>query len=298
MTAIIQRTFPGASDYIPDADLSPDGTLAMTVDEEAIHLWDVASGTERWTYDPKGQQDAGFSPDSRSVVSLIDGAATWLDATDGHVLRQVPIPDSRALFLAPDGRTAFVSAGPTGGLWDLETGTLIREFEGHSGNIAHATFSPDGRLVATSSNDKTARIWDVATGETLQTLAGHTEIVFQSAFSPDGSQLLTGSLDTTAHLWDVATGADLRRFAGHTASVYSVGFTGDGSHAITTGKDGTIRFWDITAPVERDTLAGPTSFMYALEYSPDGKVLFAGNADGTSQLWDVASQRVSARPDP
>jgi WD40 repeat protein/DNA-binding SARP family transcriptional activator len=287
----IIRTLPGSTDYVPDADFSPDGTLAATIDT-AIHLWDVASGTEHWTI-PAGAQDMSFSPDGRSLVSFLDGTATLIDTADGHVLRQVPIPEAGAVFLAPDGRTAFATAGGQGSLWDLDTGRKLREFVGHSGKIANAVFSPDGRLIATSSNDKTARIWDVATGMTLQTLAGHTEIVFQSAFSPDGKQLLTGSLDTTARLWDVATGAELRRFAGHTASVYSVGFTPDGTHALTTGKDGTIRFWDVHAPVERDTLGGPTSFMYSLEYSPDGKLLFAGNADGTSQIWDVATQRVT-----
>jgi WD40 repeat protein/DNA-binding SARP family transcriptional activator len=286
------RTFPGPSDFVPDVDFSPDGTLAAAIDFEHLRLWDVASGTERWSL-PVSTQDMTFAPDGRSLVLLVDGAATRLDVADGHVLEQVPIPDAGGLFLAPDGRTAFATAGATGSLWDLDTGAPLREFIGHTARIANAAFSADGRLVATSSNDETARIWDVATGELLHTLAGHTEIVFQSAFSPDGSLLLTGSLDNSARLWDVATGVELRRFAGHTAAVYSVAFTRDGKYAVTTGKDGTIRFWDVKAPLERNTLGGPTSFMYAIDYSPDGKLLFAGNADGTSQLWDVATQTVT-----
>jgi WD40 repeat protein/DNA-binding SARP family transcriptional activator len=286
------HTFPGATDYIPDVDFSPDGTLVAAIDVDGLRLWDVATGTERWSL-PVGTQDVTFSPDGRSLALLLDGAASLLDVEDGHVLQQVTIPDAGGLFLAPDGRTAFATAGATGSLWDLETGMQLREFIGHTARIANAAFSADGRLVATSSNDETARIWDVATGTLLQTLAGHTEIVFQSAFSPDGSLLLTGSLDNSARLWDVATGAELRKFAGHTAAVYSVGFTTDGTHALTTGKDGTIRFWDVRAPIERDTLGGPTSFMYAVDYSPDGKLVFAGNADGTSQLWEVATQRVT-----
>ncbi len=285
------RTLPGLSDFVPDVDFSPDGTHAATIDT-AIHLWDVASGTEEWSI-AAGGGDMTFTPDGRSLAVMLDGAATILDVADGHVLKQVAIPDGSNMFLVPEGQTAFVTAGATGSLWDLSTGKQLREFKGHSGKIAHAAFSPDGRFVATSSNDKTVRIWDAGTGKTLQTLAGHTEIVFQSAFSPDGSLLLTGSLDTTALLWDVATGKELRRFAGHTGSVYSVAFTADGTHALTTGKDGTIRFWDVKAPVERDTLAGPTSFMYSVEYSPDGKLLFAGNADGTSQIWDLATRTVT-----
>jgi WD40 repeat protein len=287
----IIRTLPGPSDYVPDVDFSPDGTLAATIDTE-LHLWDLASGTERWSI-PVAAQDMTFAPDGRSIAVMLDGAATLLDVADGHVIKQVTVPEASGLFLAPDGRTAFAMAGPIGSLWDLDTGSKIREFTGHTARIANAVFSPDGRKVATASNDETVRIWDVATGETLQTLVGHTEIVFQSAFSPDGTLLLTGSLDNSARLWDVATGVEVRRFAGHTAAVYSVAFTADGTHALTTGKDGTIRFWDIAAPVERDTLGGPTSFMYAIDYSPDGKLLYAGNADGTSKIWNVATQTVA-----
>ena len=67
-------------------------------------------------------------------------------------------------------------------------------------------FSPDGRLLATASTDRTARLWDPATGECLRTLTGHAEAVYGVAFSPDGRLLATASTDSTARLWDPATG--------------------------------------------------------------------------------------------
>ena len=63
-------------------------------------------------------------------------------------------------------------------------------------------FSPDGRLLATASKDKTARLWDPATGECLRTLTGHDDFVRGVAFSPDGRLLATASNDKTARLWD------------------------------------------------------------------------------------------------
>ena len=74
-------------------------------------------------------------------------------------------------------------------------------------------FSPDGRTLATGSDDNTARLWEVATGKEITALRGHENWVKSVAFSPDGKLLATGSMDKTARLWEVATGrgTDARR---------------------------------------------------------------------------------------
>jgi WD40 repeat protein len=62
---------------------------------------------------------------------------------------------------------------------------------GHADPVTSVAFSPDGRLVLTGSEDRTAKLWDIETGEELRTFAGHTKEITSVAFSPDGREVLT-----------------------------------------------------------------------------------------------------------
>jgi WD40 repeat protein len=69
--------------------------------------------------------------------------------------------------------------------------------------VTALSFSPAGRVVASSSLDPTIRLWDAATGEPLATLFGHTADINQHAFRPDGGVLLSAGQDSTVRLWQL-----------------------------------------------------------------------------------------------
>ncbi|GBC77118.1 Microbial collagenase [bacterium HR08] len=128
----------------------------------------------------------------------------------------------------------------------LLTGIL----SGHTGSVISVALSPDGKLLASGSDDQTVRLWEVATGNLVRTLSGHTDWVRSVAFSPDGKLLASGSRDRTVRLWEVATGNLVRTLSGHTDSVNSVAFSPDGKLLASGSDDRTIRLWNLAMGIE------------------------------------------------
>ncbi|MHC1592864.1 MAG: WD40 repeat domain-containing protein, partial [Methermicoccaceae archaeon] len=99
----------------------------------------------------------------------------------------------------------------------------VATLEGHSDTVRSVAFSPDGKLVASGSNDGTVKLWNVSTRGYVATLEFNGPVL-SVAFSPDGKLLASGSDDRTVKLWNVSTRENVRMLTGHWGPVLSVAF--------------------------------------------------------------------------
>ena len=92
--------------------------------------------------------------------------------------------------------------GPTI-LWNPAAGSKILTLIGHSSTIQSVAFSPDGKFVATGSEDNTAKLWNVATGQEILTLPGSAGGVTGVGFSrsDNGAHLAVASGDGVVRIF-------------------------------------------------------------------------------------------------
>jgi WD40 repeat protein len=173
-----------------------------------------------------------------------------------------------------------------------------RTIKGHTHQVFHVAFSPDGSRLASASKDGTVRLWDVATSEEIRTLKGHKGQVNAVAYSPDGKHLSSGGGDHTVKVWNAATGRETRTLTGHTNPIYGVAFSPDGKHLASIGADYVVKVWDVAAGWQDRTFTGHTNPgygvdpIYGVAFSPDSKYLAASGHDHTVKVWDVATGKV------
>ena len=158
--------------------------------------------------------------------------------------------------------------------------------EGHKSSVNSVAFSPDGKTLASGSNDNTIRLWNVETGETIRTLTGHRSSVRSVAFNPVGQTLASGSYDKTIRLWDVTTGETVKTYRENTAEINSLAFSPDGQ-VLASGKSGFggtyIRLWDISLGVG---VGWYDSSVWSVAFNPNGKILASGSWNSVT-LWTI-----------
>jgi WD40 repeat protein/predicted XRE-type DNA-binding protein len=174
-------------------------------------------------------------------------------------------------------------------LWQIADSRQILSYKGHINWVHSVTFSPDGQILASGSNDQTVRLWDVNTGQCLKTLRGHTGCVQSVVFSPDGTILASGSNDQTVRLWDIKTGKCLQVLTGHTNHLLSIFFTPDGQTLISSGEDQTVRICRVSTGDCLRIIETHINWLLSIALSPDGQTLVTGSDGKTVKFWDINS---------
>lgn len=171
--------------------------------------------------------------------------------------------------------------------------------EDGTGRQATATFrpmavSPDGRYVATVSDDGTVVVSDARSGARLHTIGRAPYWVLSLAFSPDGSTLAVSALPDGLFLWDVAAAKVGRVLArpNDMDPATAVAFSPDGRSLAVGGATGYVKLLDSAngAPLRVLAASGPP--VNSVAFSPDGQSVAAGGGragQGIADLWDAAS---------
>lgn len=290
-----KATLTGHRGIVFGVAFSPDGRLLATgSSDRTVKLWDPSTRRELATLTGHRKEigPVAFSPDGKTLASgSLDHTVRLWHVASRSTRIAFPIGLPLCLAFTPDGELLVVGDASDLRLCDPATGREVARLKGHSDYINWIAFSPDGKTLASASDDNTVKLWDLASRRVRSTLRGHRDRVIGLAFSPDGRLLGSGSWDQTVKLWDVATRREVNSLIGHTGPVLSVAFSPDGKALASTSWDRTVRIWDPTAR-ENDVIVGSQGFaMGGVAFSPDGKTLAGGNSDGTVGLWNVSSHR-------
>jgi WD40 repeat protein/serine/threonine protein kinase len=162
----------------------------------------------------------------------------------------------------------------------------------HQGPVRCAEFSPDGRCVATASDDHTAHVWDVATGKRVCVLQGHTSPVLHLAFSPDSQRVVTASADKTARVWNAATGETVTELQNHGGRVNYATFSPNGRYVITASSN-MARLWDADTGKERGAFPHKGEVRHAT-FSPNDRHVVT--VDVEARVWDTVTGKPVGPP--
>jgi WD40 repeat protein len=290
---------------------SPDGRfLAAAVSSIEIVLYQI-SDFKRYLFVGGDVAEAvAWSADSQ-LVALTAGqlrlVRLWNISSnrEGPVLEAPAPPGLHSVLLSKDGNRLVAATFKEVRIWNLAGSSEKLNLYGHVGGVPGITFSPDGRLLASTGKDQMVKIWHPATGQLLRTLPGFEGPVETIAFSADGKWLATGDWSGAIRIWDVETWQELLSLKHELGRIiWALAFSPDGRFFAACGENGTT-FWQMgyrpanegnkaQLVIERPARLS-TAYAMGLCFSADSSLLAWGEKQGvTLHFWDL----LHARPHP
>ena len=174
----------------------------------------------------------------------------------------------------------------------LPTWHCVRTLPGHHSSIHGLAFSLEGKMLASSSADRTVKLWNPDSRIPRATLSGHSNLIEAIAWMPDGRSLVSGSWDYAIKIWDVQTAELIHTFCEHSGWIKSLAISPDAKILISASADRSIKLWNLQTKELHSTLCSHSGAVHCVAISPDGQTLASGGADQTIKIWDLGNPKV------
>lgn len=223
------------------------------------------------------QQKTGLST-RRAFVIAVAGLAT-LGGGGGWLLWKRLHPDAPVPIPGLNNSTPPVSTPSPGG--------PVLVYRAHQARVNGVAWSPDGKFIASSSDDKLVLICDSTSGKTIFTYKGHSDVVNGIAWSPDSQFIASASADKTVQVWEALTGKLVTTYQGHSAAVNSVSWSSNGVRIASGSDDNTVQVWAVKNGAIVLNYQEHTNAVLSVAWSPDNKRIASGSWDTTVQVFSM-----------
>ncbi|KAE8283138.1 Transducin beta-like protein 3 [Larimichthys crocea] len=306
-----QQQFVGYSDEVLDVKFlgKDDSHIVVATNSSQLKVFELLTNSCQILY---GHTDTVLSLDVFRKGSLFASCAkdrsvrVWqMDSDSGEVccvaqgsshtnaVGSISCSRMKASFIASGSQDCTVK------VWNLPadlstTGTDMHQLtprateKAHDKDVNSVAVSPNDKLLASGSQDRTAKLWSLAGDGNIGLLGvfrGHRRGVWAVCFSPVDQVLATSSADGTTKLWSLQDFSCLKTFEGHDASVLKVVFVSRGTQLLTSGSDGLVKLWTIKTNECVKTLDAHQDKVWGLHGSRKDDKMVTGSADSNITVW-------------
>lgn len=292
----------GHSSAVTCLAISPSSKVLATGSYKEIKIWNLETGIQLQTLsgdaDAMAVSDLAISADGETIVCANAGIEIWNLRTGNR--RQVLETTywASSVAISADGKILISGeedpVDEIGSIqtWNLETGTLLKEFGSNviysvaiSANQTFFIAAGYGQIYENSEATHLMQVQNLETGEVIQTIPEPAAKITKIALSPDDQTLVSAHEDGTIKVWNLKTGELLNTLSEHSLPVHTVAISPTGNLIASGSSDKTVKIWDLNTGELLQTLSEHSEKVCAVAFSPDGNVLVSSSSDMSVKVY-------------